>query len=225
LILDWDRNCHQANNPALIRVNLAVLGAIRAMILTKERWKMERTAHVLLAAGILLKKTAIHVQSEFSKKGPQPMAALENRIPPPLVFLLVGAAMWAAARGMPAIQFDNTWRFGIVGAFLTLAAIVVIPAIIGFKRAKTTINPVNIEAVSTLVTAGIYRYTRNPMYVGLTAVLLAFSVYLAVPAAFLGPLAFVVFITRFQIIPEERVLRSKFGKAYSDYQQAVRRWL
>jgi len=153
------------------------------------------------------------------------MRALENRIPPPLVFLLVGAAMWTVAQAMPAVEVDRTWRLAIASVFLLLAGIFAFPAFRAFGRAKTTSNPINIEAASTLVTGGVYRYTRNPMYTGLTCLLLALAVYLAVPWAFLGPLAFVLFITRFQIVPEERVLRSKFGKAYSDYQQRVRRWI
>jgi protein-S-isoprenylcysteine O-methyltransferase Ste14 len=84
---------------------------------------------------------------------------------------------------------------------------------------------VDIEAASTLVTGGVFRYTRNPMYVALTALLLAWTAWLAAPWAAFCPVAFALFITRFQIIPEERVLRAKFGRAYEDYAQRVRRWI
>ncbi len=63
------------------------------------------------------------------------------------------------------------------------------------------------------------------MYVGFASVLVGWAVYLGVPAALLGPIVFVLFITRFQIIPEERSLLSKFGPAFSEYQSKVRRWL
>jgi protein-S-isoprenylcysteine O-methyltransferase Ste14 len=99
------------------------------------------------------------------------------------------------------------------------------PAFRAFGRARTTINPVDIDAASTLVTDGIYRYTRNPMYLGLLALLAAWAVYLGVGWALLGPMIFVAFITRFQIMPEERVLQGKFGAAYADYRARVRRWV
>ncbi len=152
------------------------------------------------------------------------MRALEHKIPPPLVFVLVGAAMWAVARMTGRIPMENGWRFAIAGAFVALAFLFAAAAIAAFRRAKTTTNPRNIEAASTLVTDGVFRYTRNPMYVALTALLIAWMILLAAPWAALGPVAFVLFITRFQIMPEERALRAKFGRVYEDYAQQVRRW-
>ncbi len=153
------------------------------------------------------------------------MKALENRIPPPLVAFLTAAMMWAIAQAAPAMQIDGTLRFALIGVLTTLGGIFALSGFFAFGRAKTTVNPIDLEAVSALVTTGIYRYTRNPMYLSLTALLLAWAVYLAVPWAFLGPLAFVLFMTRFQIIPEERVLLEKFGTAYGAYRRQVRRWL
>jgi len=83
----------------------------------------------------------------------------------------------------------------------------------------------NRATATALVTSAAYHHTRNPMYLGLVAFLLAWAVYLAVPWTLIGPLAFVLFITRFQIIPEERVLLQKFGDAYKAYQRQVRRWI
>ncbi len=143
------------------------------------------------------------------------MNALENRVPPPLVALLTAALMWAIARDALAIRIGNTLRLALVGV---LAAVGVLLAGAGFRafgRANTTINPIDIEAASALVTSGIHGYTRNPMYLCLVAFLLAWVVYLAVPWTLLGPIAFVLYITRFQIIPEERVLYKKFGDAYA----------
>ncbi len=153
------------------------------------------------------------------------MNALENRVPPPLNALVAAAMMWVIARDAPAIPIDSTVRLALAGV---LAVVGILLARAGFRalgRAKTTTNPVNIEAASALVTSGVYSYTRNPMYLGLVAFLLAWAVYLAVPWTPVGPLAFVLFITRFQIIPEERVLHEKFGDAYAAYQRQVRRWL
>ena len=82
-----------------------------------------------------------------------------------------------------------------------------------------------IELASSLVTTGVYRVTRNPMYVALTSLLCALAAWLNQPLAIAGPLLFALYLTRFQIIPEERVLTQKFGAAYDDYRRTVRRWL
>jgi protein-S-isoprenylcysteine O-methyltransferase Ste14 len=153
------------------------------------------------------------------------MQALEHRIPPPLVFLLLVAVMSVVSRLTPTIQIEDTVRWTITGVFAASALIFGVPAFMAFGRAKTTINPRNIQAASALVTSGIYKCTRNPMYVGLTALLLSLTAYLAAPWTALGPLAFLIFITRFQIIPEERVMLAKFGRAYDEYRKRVRRWL
>ena len=81
------------------------------------------------------------------------------------------------------------------------------------------------EQASTLVTSGVYRFTRNPMYVGILLLLAAVAAHLGSVLALLGLPAFVFWIGRFQIAPEERALRAKFGSAYDDYTRAVRRWL
>ncbi len=153
------------------------------------------------------------------------MHVLEHKIPPPIVGGTIGAAMWATARIAPALQIEDNLRFAIAGAFALLGLIVTTLGVIAFRQAKTTINPVNLEAASSLVTDGVYQHTRNPMYVGLTIALVGWAVYLAVPWVLLGPIAFVLFATRFQIIPEERVMSSKFGREYVEYQEKVRRWI
>ena len=133
--------------------------------------------------------------------------------------------MWAIARDAPAMQIDNTLRLALASVLAVVGVLLARAGFRAFGRANTTVNPVNIEAASALVTSGAYSYTRNPMYLGLVAFLMAWAVYLAVPWTLLGPLAFVLYITRFQIIPEERVLHKKFGDAYAAYQRQVRRWL
>lgn len=153
------------------------------------------------------------------------MKTLETKIPPPLVALVGAGAMWALARLGPVLAFETTWRFASAGI---LGLIGISSAFLGareFRRAQTTINPVQPEAASRIVSSGVYGHTRNPMYVGLVAGLLSWGVYLAAPWALLVPVAFALYITRFQIVPEERALLEKFGREYADYRAEVRRWL
>jgi protein-S-isoprenylcysteine O-methyltransferase Ste14 len=159
------------------------------------------------------------------------MGTLEHRVPPPIVFVILAAAMLAGSHlsaGSPlgsSIAPAAEWRRVVADCFAWLALIVAVSGIVAFRRAGTTIDPIHLEAASTLVTTGIFRFTRNPMYLGLTCLLVAWSVYLTHPLTVLGPAAFILFITRFQIIPEERVLQRKFGAAYESYRSRVRRWL
>ena len=82
-----------------------------------------------------------------------------------------------------------------------------------------------LERASTLVTDGVFRFSRNPMYVGFAAALVGWAVCLAAPWTLLGPVAFVLYTNRFQVLPEERMMRAKFGGAYDEYRARVRRWV
>jgi protein-S-isoprenylcysteine O-methyltransferase Ste14 len=141
------------------------------------------------------------------------------------VTLLVAAAMWGAAfLSLPSTP-NGALRYGLAVLFFLLAALFGAPAVRAFVKARTTIDPVNIDRASTIVTTGVYRFTRNPMYVAMTWLLLSWAIYLAAPLSFAGPLLFVLYITRLQIIPEERAMAAKFGADYLDYKSRVRRWL
>lgn len=153
------------------------------------------------------------------------MNALELKIPPPAVALLIAIAMWFAARTGPSIDLPLQLRSVAFGAFALSGGAVALAGDWAFRRARTTINPFRPQNTSALVTSGVYRYTRNPMYVGLLLVVVGWCAFLGSATALVGPIAFVAYITRFQILPEERVLLSKFGASYSDYLTRVRRWL
>ena len=153
------------------------------------------------------------------------MRALELKVPPPAVAFLVGAAMWFAAQQRFSLELPFVVR---VFAFVIIALAGGATALAGdleFKRARTTVNPFKPENSTALVTSGIYRFTRNPMYVGLTLVVLGWAAFLCSAWALLGPVIFVLYISRFQIAPEERALSAKFGAAYTEYAARVRRWL
>jgi len=150
---------------------------------------------------------------------------LELRIPPTIVAILVGVGMRILTRPGPAVDVPLAWRSALFAAFVLAGVAAAYTGGVAFRHARTTVSPLKPQDASTLVTGGIYRFTRNPMYVGMLLVVVGWATFLWSPLALLGPVVFVAYITRFQIIPEERVLRSKFGEAYSAYQARVRRWL
>ncbi len=150
---------------------------------------------------------------------------LELKIPPPVVAGLIAAAMWGASDFEPLFALPSALRsFGAIGIALCGISFDLL-GLIAFLRKKTTVNPLNPRKTSTLVTHGVYRITRNPMYVGLGLLLVAWAVHLSGLWALAGPLVFVLYISRFQIRPEERVLAEMFGDAYAAYCSQVRRWL
>ena len=150
---------------------------------------------------------------------------LEHKIPPPLVAVIIGAGMWVLRGIGPQLSLPPGAKYTAVGALAVAGVVIAALGIQAFRQSRTTVNPLKPEQASALVTGGIYRITRNPMYVRMASALLAWAVYLSALLPFLGVLAFVLFITRFQIQPEERVLARIFGGEYSAYASRVRRWL
>jgi len=163
------------------------------------------------------------------------MSALELKIPPPLVGLVCGLGMYGLARLLDPAVVVLAAPGAVPGppamlrwlAILLAAVALAFDArsVLDFVRARTTINPLKPANSSALVTSGLYRVTRNPMYVGMALLLLAWTAWLGTPWALLGVAAFVAWITRFQIIPEERALAQRFGADFATYQHRVRRWL
>lgn len=154
------------------------------------------------------------------------MRFLELRIPPPLVGLIVAGTMWFIASWLPPfLSLPASLRLPLAIVLVLAGAAIALSGVVSFRRAHTTVNSLKPESTTSLVSTGIYRFTRNPMYLGMLGVLLAWAAYLLTVLALLGPAAFLLYITRFQIIPEERALHSLFGAAFVEYTQKVRRWL
>ncbi|MDJ0939433.1 MAG: isoprenylcysteine carboxylmethyltransferase family protein [Woeseiaceae bacterium] len=153
------------------------------------------------------------------------MKALELKVPPVVVFLLAGAGMWLCAEWLPG------WYLDVPGMSLAAAVLLVtgiaigIAGVVEFRRAQTTVLPHDPERASTVVTGGVFRYTRNPMYLGLVLVLGAWGAKLGNVAALAGLAAFMTYMTVFQVRPEERILLAKFGEPFRDYMASVRRWI
>lgn len=153
------------------------------------------------------------------------MAALEHRIPPPVVAFAAAALMWLAARVTPLSAPRPDWLLLPALLVFIVGMAVCAAGLRAFERAKTTSNPMHPDRASALVTGGVYRFTRNPMYLGWLLALAAWAIWLAslLPVVVL-PLFF-AYVQRFQIAPEERVLLALFGEPYAAYCRRVRRWL
>ena len=150
---------------------------------------------------------------------------LELKVPPPVVALLLALAIWLAAPVFPQLPLNDSWRLVLALLFAALGIGCDLAALYGFRKARTTINPLAPKKSSHLVTSGIYRLTRNPMYLGLALLLLAWSCYWASSAVLIDLPLFIAYITLFQIKPEERILQQKFPDQFPAYCAQVRRWI
>ncbi|HYG54551.1 MAG TPA: isoprenylcysteine carboxylmethyltransferase family protein [Burkholderiales bacterium] len=153
------------------------------------------------------------------------MRWLELRVPPPVVAVIAALAIWALRRLFPEEGVFIPGRRAIYGTLLAVGLLVVILGWAEFRRARTTVNPMQPDAASSLVTGGIYRWTRNPMYLGMALVLCAVAVFFSNPLGLAPVVVFIAWMNLFQIAPEERALRSRFGTAFDEYCERVRRWL
>ena len=151
-------------------------------------------------------------------------AALEYKVPPPLIGALCALLMWLIC-GMPPLTGKPPLLLVPALALVVLGLMVEAAGVLSFRRARTTVNPFAPEHTVNIVSSGIYRLSRNPMYLGMACILTGWAVWLWQVQAALGVVLFVAWITRFQIIPEERVLAQKFGTEYRQYRQRVRRWV
>jgi protein-S-isoprenylcysteine O-methyltransferase Ste14 len=153
------------------------------------------------------------------------VSGLELRLPPALLALLCAGVMLALDHWLAGAELEIPRR-GLLAALVFGAGVAI--AMLGvfeFRRARTTVDPRFPDRAAALVSGGIYRYTRNPMYLGMLLVLAALAIYLANGAAFTALPLFLIYLTRFQIVAEERAMQALFGEAFSAYRSRVRRWL
>lgn len=149
--------------------------------------------------------------------------SLELRIPPVLVFLLcIGLAYGLSFIRMGTLR--GSYDF-LTPLFFLAGFGIAVAGILAFRKAQTTIDPTKPQESSQLVTSGIYRFTRNPMYLGLALVLLGWIVQMGMGISFSALVVFVWFISKYQIMPEETILKERFGEPYTKYCQQVRRWI
>ncbi|MBX3332059.1 MAG: isoprenylcysteine carboxylmethyltransferase family protein [Nitrospira sp.] len=150
--------------------------------------------------------------------------AVELKVPPLALVFLFGALMWLVS-AYSRFTIALPWRSTFAVIFFTVGSAIVLAGVLTFRRMKTTVNPLTPEATTTMVTSGIYRFTRNPMYLGFFLVLVGWAIYLSNLPAFVFLPLFVWYMNRFQILPEERALGTKFSEAFTRYKRSVRRWI
>jgi protein-S-isoprenylcysteine O-methyltransferase Ste14 len=148
---------------------------------------------------------------------------LKNKIPPPIVTLIFAALIYFSSEWSPSIVFRGQ---NLISLFLmTVGFIVLLIAISAFIKLKTTINPLKPEAASSLVTTGIFRISRNPMYLGMLLLIISLWIKTGAVLGFILVAGFIAYLNYFQIFPEEQAMKGLFSDKYKTYCQQVRRWL
>ena len=148
---------------------------------------------------------------------------METKIPPPLVTLVFALSIYFSRGMFPAVEAQYSSYFGIF--LLLLGFFILISAVRLFRKDKTTVNPLSPEQATTLVTDGIFKYSRNPMYLGMALVLSSIAVFFNIIGGIILVALFCAYITKFQILPEERAMRDLFSDDFDKYTKVTRRWI
>lgn len=156
---------------------------------------------------------------------PSSPSALDLRVPPLLLWVVSALSILAIARWVPFGLWPIPGQALIGSALILIGALIALAGVWAFAQARTTVNPMAPEAASSIVTVGVYRYTRNPMYLGMAAALLGLALWPPSPAGIGIVALFCAYLSRYQIKPEEAALQRRFGSAYVDYCARVRAWL
>jgi protein-S-isoprenylcysteine O-methyltransferase Ste14 len=149
---------------------------------------------------------------------------MELKVIPVIQVLIAVLLMVMFSQLWPGLILDWPAHKQVALLLFILAIFVGISALISFKMHKTTVNPIKPETTTTIVSSGIYSFSRNPMYLAMLISLISVAYYLQHVTSLPVLLIFIAYMTRFQIIPEEKILTKTFGQQYVDYQNKVRRW-
>jgi len=153
------------------------------------------------------------------------MRFLEHRIPPPIIGIVCIILIWWISRIAPGPTFDHQ-ALTVLASILLVSGLIIDFASLGlFRKAKTTFNPLSPERASALVDSGFYKLSRNPMYLCMFLILTAWVIHRGHLAGIIILIAFVLYMNRFQIMPEERAMIANFGDDYRNYMKRVRRWI
>lgn len=155
------------------------------------------------------------------------MKSLELKIPPVLIFLVAVIGLYNSPKDLELYEFLKGFHLPFSIGVFCFGVIIGVCSVVTFKLAKTTVNPVSVNKASSLVTHGIFKYSRNPMYLAMSVCIIGVALYLRVELimGLFFLFFYIAYMTRFQIVPEERVLLEKFNDDYQAYLERTRRWL
>ena len=145
------------------------------------------------------------------------------KIPPPLIVLVLIVSIYFSSKKIDLINIPMQLEISIF--ILSAGILIFINPVLQFVKSKTTVNPIQFEEVNKLVTSGIFKYSRNPMYLGMLMIVLSTSIFYLNVYSILTPLLFILWINKFQIKREEEFLIEKFGDEYLSYKKKTRRWI
>ena len=145
------------------------------------------------------------------------------KIPPPILVLILVVSSFLSSKKIDVIHIPHQTLVSIL--ILLIGILILIIPVTKFIKYKTTIDPIEFKKVNKLVTSGIYKYSRNPMYLGLLLIVISSSILYLNIYSVSTPIFFYYWINRFQIQREEVFLTEKFGKEYLSYKTKTRRWI
>ena len=145
------------------------------------------------------------------------------KIPPPLIVLVLIVSIYFSSKKIDLINIPLQLEISIF--ILSAGILIFVNPVLQFIKSKTTVNPIQFEEVNKLVTSGIFKYSRNPMYLGMMMIVLSTSIFYLNIYSILTPLLFILWINKFQIKREEEFLIEKFGDEYLSYKKKTRRWI
>jgi protein-S-isoprenylcysteine O-methyltransferase Ste14 len=148
---------------------------------------------------------------------------MKNKIPPPLVTLFFGVCIYFSKEYLPELNLEFLTIMSYFSYFAGFSILAL--AVRLFKKKSTTVNPIKIENASSLVTSGVFKYSRNPMYLGMALILFGLALMFNLIGGIIFTLLFTIYITKFQIRPEEEVMKRFFKEDFLKYKQNVRMWL
>ncbi len=145
------------------------------------------------------------------------------KIPPPILVIILTSLVYFSSTKLELIYLPYRQIVSVI--ILIIGLIVIVSPVVDFIKSKTTVNPVKFKNVNRLVTTGIYRYSRNPMYLGMILIIISTTIYYLNFLSVFSPLIFYIWINKFQINREEIFLENKFGSEYLKYKSKTRRWI
>ena len=148
---------------------------------------------------------------------------MQNKIPPPIITLFFGLCIYFSKDYFFSFEYKFLDTLSYISYLMGLCILIL--AVNSFKKQNTTVNPIKIENASSLVTSGVFEYSRNPMYLGMAIILFGLALMFNVIGGTLFTVLFAIYITKFQIRPEEEVMERLFGEDFLQYKQNVRMWL